>query len=188
MEIMKTKWTFLFDNLQFVPSVPPRRWDCQTVVSRTIWSLISVLVFANIPTGISITKLPLSIELKSLAGGSDFAIATTLLLLSRNTTSILKRIKKVWIELQGIIINPSPSFRTSLPRSPLKRLRVVLATPALSAKTVPLVLLVIFIVDNIPPCPTSEVGLWWDSLFKNQLLYLLQISLISYSIFYKFSI
>ena len=69
-----------------------------------------------------------------------------------------KFIKKVWIELQGLIIKASLSPKDFLPKSPLILLRAVSANFASSAKTIFLVSLSIFMGQERGQPPDWQVG------------------------------
>ena len=65
---------------------------------------------------------------------------TTLPALSKNMTSILKRIKKEWIQLEGLRIRASPFLRELRLSKPTRRLKKVSAIFALSARRVSLLI------------------------------------------------
>lgn len=66
--------------------------------------------------------------------------------LLKNITSIGKRIKKEWMQLEGDKIKASPLFKDLRFSRPMSLLRKVLASCALSARRVFLLMLIIFIL------------------------------------------
>jgi hypothetical protein len=98
-----------------------------------------------VPQGSSMTWLLNQQTGLSRNGLRQDIVFMTLLSLSTNITSMLNRIKKVWIELHGLINSASPVLRLLRASKPIILLKGVRAIVALSAKIVPLVLLTIFI-------------------------------------------
>lgn len=78
-------------------------------------------------------------------GFSEERAFITLLFLSKNKTSMGKYIKNVCIELLGFNIRACPFLNSFLPNRPFALLKIVLAIITSSAKTVPLLLLIILI-------------------------------------------
>lgn len=97
-----------------------------------------------VPAGSSTAKLEKKYMPLKRNGLNEERVFTTQLWPLTNTTSIVKRMKKECTELQGFKTRASPTFKPSLPKSPLMRLNKEAAITAFSAKQVFLVLLVIF--------------------------------------------
>ena len=99
-----------------------------------------------VPHGSSMVKAALKyggVNRKGLRWGIAFIIR---LFLSTNKASMVNRINRVWMELQGFNIRPSPALSLDLFNRPIIRLKGLSATTALSANTVPLLILIILIM------------------------------------------
>jgi hypothetical protein len=104
------------------------------------WVEVEVIV----PLGNSMAKQELKyipVQRKGLKTELAFIMR---LFLSTNKTSMGKRIKKVCIELQGLIIIAWPLLNSFLPKSPFILLKSVSAIITSSAKIVFLLTLIIF--------------------------------------------
>lgn len=97
------------------------------------------------PEGNSRVKTDLKYILVRRQGFSGVIVFITRFWLSRNKTSIGKRIKKEWIQWEGAKIRASPFFKELRLSKPTRRVKEVLAIFASSARRVSLVTLIIFI-------------------------------------------
>src|SRR4030043_775328 len=97
------------------------------------------------PVGNSITKAALKYIEVRRPGDKEEIVFTIIFALFTNSTSMAKCIKNVCMELHGVITRPSLAKKTFLPSKPLILVPNLTAITASSAKTVFLVLLIIFI-------------------------------------------
>ncbi len=92
-----------------------------------------------VPAGNSITQTALKYTRVIRKGTKEEMASIILLFLSTNKTSIGKRIKKVWTELQGFNIKAWPALNSCLPKRPFNLLKTVPAIIASPETTVFLV-------------------------------------------------
>jgi|SRR3989338_9267211 len=105
---------------------------------------MQVWVLLITPEGSSIQKNALGNIPLRRHGFKEAYIFTILFCLSKKSTSIAKRIKNVWIELQGFKTKACLSNNCFLPKSPFILTKGLSAITACSAKSTSRVLLIIF--------------------------------------------
>jgi hypothetical protein len=110
-----------------------------------IISPLEVWVDWIVPTGNSMIRKDLR-HIGVIRNGLSSTMSLTIWFsLSTNKTSMGKRMKNVWIEIAGFKINAWPWLNSFLSRRPIALVNKLSAQTALSAKTVLLVWLIIFI-------------------------------------------